>query len=145
MIELIPAKLADEGLSFSDYPEALQHFFTYLARTACGEDLLHRQTTRLRRWAPSASDVQIIDPGTVANNVSRLYTDANASAIYEAAIDAGYHRLGTRRPLANKRPFTTGKVFGSYVPGFKRETCPATRSPSTTFTVTHARHMAGLR
>ena len=33
MIEMILAKLCDDGLDFSDYPEALQHFFTYIART----------------------------------------------------------------------------------------------------------------
>src|SRR5262249_49055110 len=33
MIELILARLADEGLDFSDYPEALQHFFTYVAKS----------------------------------------------------------------------------------------------------------------
>ena len=29
MIEMIMAKLCDDGLDLSDYPEALQHFFTY--------------------------------------------------------------------------------------------------------------------
>lgn len=33
MIELILSHLADQGLDFSDYPEALQHFFTYVARS----------------------------------------------------------------------------------------------------------------
>ena len=33
MIEMILAKLCDDGMDFSDYPEALQHFFTYVART----------------------------------------------------------------------------------------------------------------
>lgn len=33
MIEMVLAKLSDDGLNFSDYPEALQHFFTYLARS----------------------------------------------------------------------------------------------------------------
>ena len=33
MIELILAKLADEGCDLSDYPEALQSFFTYIAES----------------------------------------------------------------------------------------------------------------
>ena len=33
MIEMILAKLCDDGVDFSDYPEALQAFFTYLANT----------------------------------------------------------------------------------------------------------------
>ena len=40
MIELLLAKLAGDGFSFSDYPEALQHFFTYLARTDLRENIL---------------------------------------------------------------------------------------------------------
>ena len=33
MVELIMSKLLDDGKDFSDYPEALQHFFTYLANS----------------------------------------------------------------------------------------------------------------
>ena len=33
MIELVLAHLADKGLDLSDYPDALQHFFTFLAET----------------------------------------------------------------------------------------------------------------
>ena len=34
MIELIFAHLSDTGHAFNDYPEALQNFFTYIAKTA---------------------------------------------------------------------------------------------------------------
>lgn len=37
MIELIIAKLCDDGLDLSDYPEALQHFFTYVATSGLQE------------------------------------------------------------------------------------------------------------
>ena len=40
MIELILANLCDQGLSFSDYPEALQHFFTYIARSNLRERIV---------------------------------------------------------------------------------------------------------
>jgi predicted nucleotidyltransferase len=33
MVEMVLAKLSDEGMDFSDYVEALQTFFTYVART----------------------------------------------------------------------------------------------------------------
>jgi hypothetical protein len=33
MIEMILAKLCDDGVDFSDYPEALQSFFTYVAKS----------------------------------------------------------------------------------------------------------------
>ncbi|MGY0343509.1 CBASS oligonucleotide cyclase [Xylella fastidiosa] len=88
MIELILAKLADDGLSFSDYPEALQHFFTYLARTNLQEKIFFTDNY-YSSVGTFSQRVQIIDPVNAMNNVSRLYTDANVSAIYEAAIDAG--------------------------------------------------------
>ena len=40
MIELILAKLCDDGLDFSDYPEALQHFFTYVCRSNMRERIV---------------------------------------------------------------------------------------------------------
>ncbi|HWT51319.1 MAG TPA: CBASS oligonucleotide cyclase [Caulobacter sp.] len=39
MIEMIMAKLCDDGLDLSDYPEALQHFFTYLARSGLKDQI----------------------------------------------------------------------------------------------------------
>jgi hypothetical protein len=39
MIELILSHLADQGLDFSDYPEALQNFFTYVARSNIREQI----------------------------------------------------------------------------------------------------------
>lgn len=89
MIELILAKLADQGLPFADYPEALQHFFTYLARTDLREKIFFTDNYPASSVGTFSQRVQIIDPVNAENNVSQLYTDANASAIYEAAIDAG--------------------------------------------------------
>jgi hypothetical protein len=89
MIELILAKLADDGLSFADYPEALQHFFTYLARTDLREKIFFTDNYPASSVGAFSQRMQIIDPVNAVNNVSRLYTDANASAIHEAAIDAG--------------------------------------------------------
>ena len=40
MIEMILSHLCDQGLDFSDYPEALQHFFTYVARTNMREKII---------------------------------------------------------------------------------------------------------
>ena len=40
MVELILSRLADKGYDFSDYPEALQHFFTYVARSNLRERIV---------------------------------------------------------------------------------------------------------
>lgn len=89
MIEMILAKLCDDGLDLSDYPEALQHFFTYIAKSNLRERIVFSDY-----YAPSSvrllSDmVQIIDPVNADNNVARLYTASNADAIVDAALDAG--------------------------------------------------------
>lgn len=89
MIEMILAKLCDDGLDFSDYPEALQHFFTYVARSDMRERIAFTDYYPLSTIKASSDTVQIIDPVNAENNVARLYTQANADAIVEAAMDAG--------------------------------------------------------
>jgi hypothetical protein len=89
MIEMILAKLCDDGMDFSDYPEALQHFFTYVARTNFRERIVFTDYYPAQS-VPSFSDVvQIIDPVSAANNVAHLYTAADADAIVDTALDAG--------------------------------------------------------
>ena len=89
MIEMILAKLCDDGLDFSDYPEALQHFFTYVARSNLRERIIFTDYYAASTVPTSADVVQIIDPVNADNNVARLYTTANADAIVDAALDAG--------------------------------------------------------
>ncbi|WP_454651320.1 CBASS oligonucleotide cyclase [Bradyrhizobium liaoningense] len=89
MVELLLAHLADSGVSLADYPEALQHFFTYIAKSN------FRQLIVFGDYYPTSSvgtitePVKIIDPVNAANNVSRLYTAQQADAIVDAALDAG--------------------------------------------------------
>jgi len=89
MIEMILAKLCDDGLDFSDYPEALQHFFTYIGRTDFRQRIMFDDYYPLSSVGKLSDTVQIIDPVNAANNVARLYTAANADAIVDAALDAG--------------------------------------------------------
>ncbi len=89
MIELILAQLCDEGVDFSDYPEALQHFFTYIAETGLRETIVFDDYYPLSAARGFTEPVQFIDPVNPTNNVSCLYTHAQADAIVEAALDAG--------------------------------------------------------
>lgn len=89
MVEMILAKLCDEGLDFSDYPEALQAFFTYIATTGLRERIVFEDHYPAIKVGALHDPVQIIDPINPANNVARLYTQANADAIVDAALDAG--------------------------------------------------------
>lgn len=114
MVEMILAKLCDDGLDFSDYPEALQHFFTYVARTDLGERIVFSDY-----YSPSAvgalhDDVQIIDPVNAENNVARLYTSENAEEIANAADDAGDAiDAALRAPTKQLTVAYWQKVFGS--------------------------------
>ncbi|MEL6323681.1 MAG: CBASS oligonucleotide cyclase [Pseudomonadota bacterium] len=114
MIEMILAKLCDDGLDFSDYPEALQHFFTYIARSDLRERILFTDHYAVSA-APACSDeMQIIDPVNADNNVARHYTAANADAIVEAALDAG-DAIDAALAAPNKQLTVAywQKVFGS--------------------------------
>lgn len=89
MVELLLARLSDEGLDFADYPDALQHFFTYLARTELREQIVFPDYYDVRQVAKTSDRVQIVDPVNKKNNVSKLYTSSQVAQIVEAAMDAG--------------------------------------------------------
>lgn len=89
MVELVMARLADQGVDFSDYPEALQHFFTYIANTDLAEKIVFDDYYRLAAAGSFADPVQMIDPVNEKNNAARLYTTLGAEMIVDAAMDAG--------------------------------------------------------
>lgn len=89
MIEMILAKLCDEGVDFSDYPEALQSFFTYIARSNLRERIVFEDHYKASDVCALSDPVQIIDPINSTNNVARLYTAHQADLIVDAALDAG--------------------------------------------------------
>ena len=89
MVEMILSHLCDQGLYFSDYPEALQHFFTYVARSNLRERITFADYYRPAEVGSFSEPIQIIDPVNAKNNVSRLYTGVQADAIVDAALDAG--------------------------------------------------------
>ncbi len=87
MVELILAHILDSGLDFSDYPEALQYFFTYIGKS----DL--RERIEFFDYCNGSKNfnepVQIIDPVNINNNVGRLYTKDQADIIVNATLEAG--------------------------------------------------------
>lgn len=89
MIEMIMAKLCDEGADFSDYPEALQSFFSYIAKSGLRNRIVFEDHYRASSVGQFNEPVQIIDPINAANNVAKLYTIKNVDVIVDAALDAG--------------------------------------------------------
>ena len=114
MVEMILAKLCDDGLDFSDYPEALQHFFTYVVRTDLRERIVFSDYYKPSAVGDLDDEVQIIDPVNVGNNVARLYTSENADAIADAADAAGDAiDAALRAPTKQLTVAYWQKVFGS--------------------------------
>lgn len=89
MIEMIMAKLCDQGVDFSDYPEAMQAFFTYIGKTGLQERIVFDDYYKPSTVGSLEAPVQIMDPINAANNVARLYTRTQLQAIVDVVVDAG--------------------------------------------------------
>lgn len=114
MVELVVAHLCDEGVDLSDYPEALQAFFTYIARSDFREQIVFTDYYAASTVGNFSQPVQIIDPVNALNNVSRLYTAAEADAVVDAALDAGDAIDGAlHAPTKHETLAYWQKVFGS--------------------------------
>ena len=90
MIELIFAKMLDDGTDLSFYPNSLMSFFNYLASTNLSEliyfcDYHAKSDIRIDATKP----VRIVDPVNCGNNVARLYSTHQAKLIASAAAEAG--------------------------------------------------------
>ena len=113
MIELILSHLCDQKIDISDYPEALQHFFTYVADTDMRERIVFTDYYRASKAGQFSNPVQIIDPVNPKNNVAGLYTDAQADAIVEAALAAGDAiDAALAAPTKRETVYYWRKVFG---------------------------------
>lgn len=118
MIELILARLADEGRDLSDYPEALQHFFTYLAQSGLRELIVFEDYYPRSSVGAFSERVKIIDPVNAKNNVCKLYTSTQADSIINAALDAGDAiDAALRAPTKQETVRYWQKVFGSAFQG----------------------------
>jgi tRNA nucleotidyltransferase (CCA-adding enzyme) len=89
MVELLCAHLADNGLDMSDYPLALQNFFTYIVTSNLGKRIYfgdyYNQTVLPKS---SVSVIEVFDPVNPENNVSAKYSETDRRQIVEAAADA---------------------------------------------------------
>lgn len=113
MVELVMSKLLDEGKDFSDYPEALQQFFTYLAKSNLRELIAFSDYYPLSKIGSFAGPVKIIDPVNEENNAAKLYTAQQADAIVEAAMDAGDAiDAALAAPTKKETVYYWQKVFG---------------------------------
>lgn len=114
MVELIMAKLLDEGKDFSNYPEGLQHFFTYVANCGLRDLICFTDYYPRSKVGEFVEPVRIIDPVNPKNNAAKLYTLQNAERIVDAAIDAGDAiDAALAAPTKQETVYYWQKVFGS--------------------------------
>lgn len=114
MVEMILSHLCDQGVNFSDYPEALQQFFTYVARTGLRDRIVFTDYYQASQVGSFKERIQIIDPVNAENNVGGLYTDAQAEAMVNAALDAGDAiDAALAAPTKQETVYYWQKVFGS--------------------------------
>jgi tRNA nucleotidyltransferase (CCA-adding enzyme) len=114
MVEMVMAHLSDGGTDFADYPEALQHFFTYLAKSGLRERVVFADYYPVKSVGAFAEPLQIIDPVNASNNVARLYTAAQGEAIADAALDAGDAiDAALAAPTKQQTVYYWQQVFGS--------------------------------
>jgi len=114
MVELIMSKLLDDGKDFSDYPEALQHFFSYLATSNLNELICFSDFYPKSQVGTFTDRVKIIDPVNNKNNASKLYTEQQAKAIVDAALDAGDAiDAALAAPTKGETVYYWQKIFGS--------------------------------
>jgi len=86
MIELLWARLADNGVSLSDYPDALEEFFTYIMKSELCERVSftdYYPTSKLP--GPTGNPIEVFDPINPENNVATNYTTEGRSRIVTAA------------------------------------------------------------
>lgn len=114
MIELIMAKLMDDGVDFSDYPEALQSFFTYLAKSNLKEMIAFTDYFAKPKSSDFLEPTKIIDPVNPKNNAAKLYTSIQTELIVDAALDAGDAiDAALTATTKEKTIYYWQKVFGS--------------------------------
>lgn len=90
MIELIFAKMVDDGTDLSFYPNSLAAFFNYLTATNLSE-LIYFCDYHAKGdiCIDATKPVRIVDPVNCGNNVARLYSTQQAKLIAAAASEAG--------------------------------------------------------
>ena len=89
LLELIAAKLADNGCKFDDYHTGLEHFFLYVQKTGLTERIAFRDNYPASALpAISTGVVEIFDPVNAENNVASTMTETTRRTFVELAEKA---------------------------------------------------------
>lgn len=86
-IELIAAHIVDAGLEPSNYPNALQQFFAFIARGGLNSIIAFSDNYPKSSITNDEAPVRIFDPVASENNVTRDITHSELSTLLEVASD----------------------------------------------------------
>jgi len=114
MVELVLARLLDDGVKLDDYPEALMSFFDWIARTNFSEIIAFDDYPEAGTPTECNDPVRVFDPVNASNNVGRKYSDHERSIIVDECVNAGDAIEAALR--ARTKTETLGywrKVFGA--------------------------------
>lgn len=89
MIELLWARLADDGLALTNYPDALEAFFTYIVKSELKDRVSFTDNYSTSSLiSQNTGAIEIFDPVNPDNNIAKNYSDQDREAIVKAAHDA---------------------------------------------------------
>lgn len=89
MIELLWAYLADNGLSLSNYPDALEEFFTYIVKSGLKDRIYFNDNYNPSSLtSQNTGPIEIFDPVNPDNNIAKNYNEQDRLAIVKAAHEA---------------------------------------------------------
>ncbi|GHO65590.1 hypothetical protein KSC_044820 [Ktedonobacter sp. SOSP1-52] len=89
MIELLWARLAASGASLTNYPTALEDFFTYIVKSGLKERVFFTDYYSVANLpASNTGIIEIFDPVNASNNIAKNYGEADRQAIVNAAHEA---------------------------------------------------------
>jgi len=103
LIELLCVHLADRGVVMSNYPAALEAFFSYVADTQLKERVAFFDYYSPQDLpSPSGAPIEIFDPISPRNNVAVAYDDADRRHFVDAAA-ASFDAINTAKRAASKK------------------------------------------
>lgn len=89
MAEMLLAHLADKGHDYSNYPKALEQFFTYIVKSQLKERIYFTDYYSASEIPSVGCDaMEILDPVNKENNVCSGYTESDRQRIVDAAENA---------------------------------------------------------
>jgi tRNA nucleotidyltransferase (CCA-adding enzyme) len=89
MVEMIVARLADDGANMSDYPTALEKVFAYIVKSRLKTRIAFTDYYAASKLpAPTGKPIEVFDPVNEKNNVAAVYSEQERQLMVEAAQEA---------------------------------------------------------